>query len=234
MEWLSNGSRPLLMIRPIRILLAEDHALIRAGIRALLEKSPAMKVVAEAADSHQVLRLAKIRKPDVVVMDAALGGHSGLRTTAQLHRGQHPQIPVVLLSASDGHVATEAFKASASAYMLTTCKPAQLNLAIRNAFKGRRCITSGLIRGCRPDAFVECEGRPPPRSVLTARQREILRLIGEGTHTKAIASFLGVSPKTVEFHRMQLMNRLNTRTIAGLVRHAIRLGLVRIKVVKHN
>lgn len=223
------------MKRPIRILLADDHVLVRAGLRALLEKSPSMKVVAEAADSSQVLHLARIRKPDVVVMNAGLADHNGLHTTVRLHQRQHPRIPVVLLSMDrNGEAATQALKASASAYLLMKSKPAELGVAIRRVLKGRKYIDSSLIAPNRSISTVRCEGRLPSLPVLTARQRETLRLIGEGKNTKEIASLLGVSPKTVEFHRMQLMDRLKTRTIAGLVRHAMRLGLVTANHMAHS
>ena len=223
------------MKRPIRILLADDHLLVRAGLRALLEKSPSMKVVAEAADSSQVLRLARIRKPDVVVMDAALANHNGLHTTVRLHQGQRPRIPVVLLSMDrDGEEAVQALRASASAYLLMKSKPAELGLAIRKVVKGQKYVDSSISAQNRPTSTARCEGRLPSRPVLTARQRETLRLIGEGKNTKEIATLLGVSPKTVEFHRMQLMERLRTRTIAGLVRHAIRLGMVTANHITHT
>src|SRR5262245_21207364 len=214
------------MKRPIRILLADDHVLVRAGLRALLEKSASMKVVGEASDSGQVLRLAKIRKPDVVVMDAALADHNGFHTTFRLHQGQDRRIPVVLLSMRNGEGAMEALKASASAYLLMKSTPAELSLAIRKVVKGQKYIGSSIITQNGPVPTARCEGHLPLLPHLTARQRETLRLIGEGKNTKEIASLLHISPKTVEFHRMQLMDRLKTRTVAGLVRQAIRLGMV--------
>ena len=220
--------------KPIRILLADQHELVRSGIRALLEKSSRMKVVAEAANTGQVIRLARSVKPDIVIMNVALADHNGMWATTKLHEGQRTRIPVVLLSETDGHASAEAFKASASGYLLMNCRPSELNLAIRQALKGRRHISSTIPRHSRPNAPLKCEGRLTSHDVLTARQREILRLIAEGRNTKEIASLLGISPKTVEFHRMQLMNRLNTRTVAGLVRDAMRFGLVSIPTVHHN
>ena len=220
--------------KPIRILLADHDILSRAGIRALLERSPRMKVVAEAADSRQALRLARSCRPDVVVMDAALADHNGLWATTRLHQKHRVQVPVVLLSETDGHLAAEAFKASASAYLLMNCKPSELNLAIRRALQGKRYIGSPIIGHSRKAALCKCEGRAPSASRLTARQREILRLIAEGSNTKEIASFIGLSPKTIEFHRTKLMSHLNTRSIAGLVRHAIRLRLVSGTVENDN
>ena len=214
--------------RPIRVLLADEHTLIRAGLRALLEKSPTVKVVAEAADSGELLRLARVRKPDVVVMDAGLPNDNGVHATVRLHQLKQPRVPVILLTTSaNGGEALRAIKASASGYLRMKCKPGELSTAIQRVARGRTYLDSSIARKEGLGGVIPCEGRLPKRPVLSRRQWETLRLIAEGKNTKEIAALLNISTKTVDFHRMQLMNRLHTRTIAGLVRDAIRLDLVK-------
>jgi DNA-binding NarL/FixJ family response regulator len=229
LAWLRAQDAHALYIvsKNIRILLADDRALVRAGIRALVEKSHGMTIVGEAADSHQMLRLARTRRPDVVVMDDALPNGNGLHATVRLHQRQHPRIPVVMLSSSgNGEHASRAFRASASGYLLLKAKPSELGRAIRQVVRGRHYLDSSIAGTSRSITAVRCEGSASSRTALTSRQTETLRMIAEGRNTKEIASILGISTKTVDFHRMQLMNRLKTRTVAGLVREALRRGVV--------
>lgn len=207
----------------IRVLLADDRPLIRAGLRALLEKSPGLKIVAESTNCPEMLRLVRLRKPDVVVMDAALP-NGGLQATIRLHAHQRRRVPVVLLStAPNGHQAAEAFKASASGFLLMKAKPWELGAAIRRVVAGRRYLDSSIAGA--GVAQIQCEGKSELSLGLSPRQMETLRMIVSGRNTKEIAALLGVSTKTVDFHRARLMERLKARTIAGLVREAIRHGL---------
>lgn len=213
--------------KPIRILLVDDRGLVRAGLRALLERSSAMKIIGEAANKHQMLRLARQRRPDVIVLDAALPNGNGLHATALLHRRQQPQIPVILLcTVSNGDHAARAFQASASGFVLIKSKPRELTAAIRHVMKGIPYVDSAIARHLPHGRAVPCEGHVMASPHLTARQTETLQMIADGRNTKEIASALGVSPKTVDFHRSQLMDRLKTRSVAGLVREAMRRGLI--------
>jgi len=209
----------------IRIVLADDHLFIRGAIRALLEKSKSMKVVAEAADCREMLRLVEKRKPDVVVMNTELPADNGLHATTRLHQQPGPRIPVVLIGARNGEQALRALKASASGYVLMNSSPKELGMAIKRVIRGQTYLSPSIGSQNTPIRLVRCESRVPSPVVLSQRQRETLRLIAEGNNTKEIASILGVSPKTVEYHRVQLMKRLKTRTLSGLIRQAFRMDL---------
>jgi DNA-binding NarL/FixJ family response regulator len=214
--------------RPLRVLLADEHALIRAGIRSLLEQSPAFKVVAEAENSGEMLRFARRLRPDIIVMESSLPNDDGIHATARLHQLQQPRVPVILLAPNtNGHEALRAMKASASGYLMMTSRPVELRKAIRQVMNGRTYLDPSLVHAKGLRGVIVCEGGLPQRPVLSRRQRETLRLLAEGKNTKEIAAFLRISPKTVDFHRVQLMNRLKTHTVAGLVRDAIRLGLIK-------
>ena len=157
------------MSKKIRILLADDRALVRAGLRALLEKSPDLEIVAEAVNSHELLRMAKTRWPDVVVMDAALPNGNGLQATVRLHE-RNSRIPVVLLSTTaNGERASQAFKASASGFLLMKAKPRELGMAIRRVVRGRRYLDSSLA-GAPRTAGVPCESSLPSSTALSPRR----------------------------------------------------------------
>jgi DNA-binding NarL/FixJ family response regulator len=210
--------------RPIRVLLADDHTLVRAGIRALIQNLDGVEVIAETGDGQEALRLAEELRPDVLLLDVAMPGLNGLDTAA---RASKLRIRVLILSmhANEEYV-LRALRAGASGYIVKDAATTELEIAIRAAVRGEIYLSPAVSRHVI-EAYVDrLGGEESPLEHLTPRQREILQLIAEGQTTKAIAIKLGLSAKTVETHRMQLMKRLDVHDIASLVRHAIRLGLV--------
>jgi len=217
---------------PIRVVLADDHALVRAGIRALLENIEGVAVVAEAGDGRAALRAVAEHQPDVVLMDIAMAGLNGLEATARIAR-EHPAVRVVILSmhANEEYV-LRALQAGAIGYLLKDADTAELELAVRAAARGEAYLSPAVSRHLIAD-YVRRVGQDPQLaeslshglSLLTPRQREVLQLIAEGRTTREIARLLNISVKTVETHRAQLMERLDIHDVAGLVRYAIRAGL---------
>jgi DNA-binding NarL/FixJ family response regulator len=213
-------------MKNLRVLIADDHALVRSGIRALVETLEGVEVVAETGDGVDALALIEKHRPDVVLMDITMPRLSGLEATARITR-EHPDVHVIVLSmhASEEYV-WQALRAGAAGYVLKDAGLAELNLAIRAAARGEkylsptmsRHVVDGYVRGLTPELS--------PLERLTSRQREILQLVAEGLTTKEIAEKLHLAVKTVETHRGQLMSRLDIHDIAGLVRYAIRVGLI--------
>ena len=211
---------------PTRVLIADDHALVRAGIRALLEKVAEVEVVAEAADGREALDLIRKHQPHVVLMDIAMPGINGLDATARLVE-RHPEIRVIILSmhASEEY-ALQALRAGAAGYLLKDADLLELERAIVAVARGETYLSPAISKHVIADYKRRVAEQPEPIDRLTPRQREVLRLIAEGLSTKEIAFKLGLSVKTVETHRAQLMERLEIRDVAGLVRFAIRSGLI--------
>jgi DNA-binding NarL/FixJ family response regulator len=214
-------------MRPIRVLLADDHALVRAGLRRLLHDMEGVEVVAEAADGREALRLIEQVHPDVVLMDIVMPELNGLDATARV-AARFPEVRVIILSmnASEEYV-LQALKAGAVGYLLKDNSPAELEQAVRAVFDGGTYLTAAVSRhviaGFLQRAGASAAGTP---ARLTSRQREVLQLIAEGNTTKEIAKKLGIGVKTAETHRTQLMDALDIHDIAGLVRYAIRTGLI--------
>ncbi len=217
---------------PIRVVLADDHALVRAGIRALLENIEGVSVVAEASDGRAALRAVADHRPDVVLMDIAMAGLNGLEAAARLAR-EHPAVRVVMLSmhANEEYV-LRALQAGAIGYLLKDADTAELELAVRAAARGEAYLSPAVSRHLIADYMRRVGQTPQPAeslsyslSLLTPRQREVLQLIAEGRTTREIARLLNISVKTVETHRAQLMERLDIHDVASLVRYAIRAGL---------
>lgn len=210
----------------VRILLADDHTLMRAGIRSLLEKIPGVEVVGEAADGREALALVRAHLPNVVLMDIAMSGLNGLEATARVVK-EFPQVRVIILSmhANEEYV-LQTLRTGASGYLLKDSATAELELAIQAVARGDTYLSPAISKRVIDDYLSRVNGEKSPLDQLTPRQREILQLIAEGKSTKEIAFLLNVSIKTVETHRLQLMDRLGIHDIPGLVRHAMRLGLV--------
>jgi DNA-binding NarL/FixJ family response regulator len=215
------------LTQTIRVILADDHTLVRAGIRALLEKLPDVQVVGEAGNGRDVLELAKTERPDVVLMDIAMPGLNGLESTARIIQ-ESPGARVIVLSMHhhEEYIA-RALKAGASGYLLKKAATAELHSALQHVMQGELYISKEISdRVARRFSAANGEASNSPLEQLTRRQREILQLIAEGQNTKQIADILKVSPKTVEYHRVKLMNCLNVHDIPGLVRFALRTGLI--------
>ncbi|MDR3633489.1 MAG: response regulator transcription factor [Isosphaeraceae bacterium] len=211
---------------PIRVLVADDHTLVRAGIRALLEGLEGVEVVAEAGDGLEALALVEVHRPDFLLTDIAMPRMSGLELTSRVTRDL-PSTRVIILSMySAEEYARRALLAGASGYLLKESGLAELEIAVRAVARGETYLSPAISKHVIV-SYLERTGATPAESDrLTPRQREVLRQVVEGKTTKAIARSLGVSAKTVETHRTQLMDRLDIHDLAGLVRYAIRVGLV--------
>lgn len=209
----------------ISVLLADDHDLVRAGVRVLLQGISGVKVLAEADDGRKALELVKIHQPDVVLMDIAMPGLNGLEATSRIVK-ESPRTRVIILSmhSSEEHV-LGALRRGAAGYLLKDASPSELETAVRSVARGESYLSPPISRQVIED-YRQRTQSASPMDTLTPRQREILQLIAEGRSTKEIASLLEVSVKTVETHRAQLMERLDIHDVPGLVRYAIRTGLV--------
>lgn len=212
------------------VLIADDHTLVRAGIRSLLEKLPGIEVVAEASDGREVLRLVAEHQPQIVLMDLAMPNLNGLDTTRALTES-YPKVRVIILSIySDEEHVYQALRVGASGYLLKGASIEELELAIRSVARGETFLSPQVSRPVI-DEYVRRTNASGPGDNLSSRQRQVLQLVAEGKTTKQVALELNISVKTVESHRAQLMDRLNIHDIAGLVRFAIRMGLVKVGLI---
>lgn len=210
----------------IRVLLADDHNIVREGLRSLLEKEPDIEVVAMADNGRTAVRLAGELKPDVAVLDIAMPEMNGIEATRRINR-ENPEIRVLTLSMhSARRFVTEALSAGAKGYLLKDCASEELVRAIRTIAADETYL-SPKVAGLIVKDYLKHSPvtTPSADSCLTNREREILQLIAEGESTKEIAFKLGVSIKTVETHRQQIMKKLNLNGVADLTRYAIREGL---------
>lgn len=211
-----------------RVVLAEDHMLVRTGMRLLLESFPDVTVVGEASNGLEALQLIEELRPDCVVMDLAMPGTSGLEA---VHRSttQFPGIPILVVSMhADEAYVQQALAAGAAGYLLKGSDKEEFETALRTVTRGGTYLTPAISKTV-VSALTKASGHSSPGSQLerlTARQRDVLSLVAEGNSTKQIAARLGLSAKTVEAHRGAIMERLGIRDLAGLVRFAIRAGLV--------
>jgi DNA-binding NarL/FixJ family response regulator len=211
----------------IRVLLADDHELFRAGIRSLVQTFDGIEIVAEASDGREVLELCQTHKADVVLMDIIMPQLNGLDATARL-AAISPQTRTIILSmnATEEYI-MHALRCGAAGYLLKNISPRELEQAIRAVVRGETYLSPAISKHVIAAYLGRVGGdtiRPVER--LTGRQREVLQLVAEGDTTKEIARKLKVSPKTVEMHRSQLMKVLDIHDIAGLTRYAIRIGLI--------
>ncbi len=214
-------------VKRMRVLLADDHTLVRAGIRALLEKIPEIEVVGEASDGRQVLDLIKIQQPEVVLLDISMPGLNGLQALAHITR-DFPLVRVIILSMhhNDEYV-WQALKSGASGYLLKRAATTELPVALTTVIGGEIYLSREIATQFRTKfPLQQIAHSLSPLDQLTLRQREILQLLAEGQTTKAIALVLKVSDKTVEYHRAKLMVRLNIFDLPGLVRFALRTGVI--------
>lgn len=210
----------------LRVLLADDHVLVRTGIRMLLQKSEGVEVVGEADDGRRAVALVQELRPQIVLMDISMPSLNGLDATAQIVR-DCPQTRVIILSmsADEAHV-LQALRAGASGYLLKDASPEELTLALQAVARGDTWLTPRVSKQVVEGYVGRLGDGETTLDALTPRQREILQLIAEGQGTKEIAFKLGLSVKTVETHRAQIMDRLSIRDVPGLTRFAVRTGLV--------
>jgi DNA-binding NarL/FixJ family response regulator len=211
-----------------RVVLAEDHTLVRMGMRLLIESIPGITVVGEAADGFEALQLIEQHRPDCVLMDLAMPGLSGLEAVRRATK-EFAGIPILVLSMhADEAYVHQALSAGAAGYLLKGSDKQELEFALRTVCRGETYLTPAISKTVVAALTKKSERRGVSSHVelLTLRQLEVLRLVAEGNSTKQVAARLGLSAKTVEAHRGAIMERLGIRDLAGLVRFAMRAGLV--------
>jgi DNA-binding NarL/FixJ family response regulator len=220
-------------MKKIRVLLADDHTLVRAGLRLLLEREAGVQIVGEASDGHEALQLSKTSQPDIIPMDLSMPRLNGLEATVRVTRAC-PQVRVIILSMYDTpDYVVQALRAGAKGYLLKDAVPTELALAVQAVARGEIYLSAAVSKPVITDYVQRLSGKGrrggqeiSPAKPLTSRQREILQLIAEGRTTKEIATTLQVTENTVETHRRRLMTRFGVHAVAGLVRAAIRLGVI--------
>lgn len=214
-------------MKPLRVVLADDHALVRAGIRSLLERMPGVEVVGEADTGLAALALIEAHQPDVALLDIAMRGLNGLEVATRV-ASVWPQVRVIILSmhANEEYV-TQALRAGAVGYLLKDSAVAELDVALEAASRGETYLSPAISRTVITGYLSRLPGAGRgTASPLTPRQREILTLVANGQSTKKIAHTLNLSVKTVETHRAQLMERLDIHDVPGLVKYALHVGLI--------
>ena len=213
-------------MRPIRILLADDHTLVRAGIRSLLESIDDVEVVAEAGEGREALDLIAKHRPDVALLDIGMPGLNGLEVAKRTPQAS-PRTRIIILSMhADPAYVKKALRVGAVGYLLKGASVTELPLAVQAVMRGESYLTPKISSSVVEGILAQDAQESDPLDDLTTRQREILQLIAEGQSTKEIAGILDISVKTVESHRLRMMDRLDIHDVPGLVRFAIRAGLV--------
>ena len=215
----------------IKVLIADDHQIVRQGLRTLLEREPDLKVVAQSEDGRSTVRLARELAPEVIIMDVAMPDLNGIEATRQIVT-ERPQVKVIALSMyADRRFVVNMLKAGASGYLLKDCAYEELVRAIRVVLAHKTYLSPGVT-----DIVVRdyVQGGPTDQgasvfSLLSPREREVLQLMSEGKSTNKIADSLHVSVKTIETHRQQVMHKLNIHNVAGLTKYAIREGLTSVE-----
>lgn len=216
------------MSSPIRVLLAEDHTIVREGLKALLEHQPEVEIVGEASDGKLAVEQATALQPDVVVMDLSMPGLNGVDATRQIRRTLPDTHVLVLSMYSTEDYVRPAIRAGAGGFLLKGSGLTDLVAAIKAVASGNAFFSPEVARIVLQDSQRAQTHGVEDRvgAELTPREREVLRLVAEGNSSPEIAKLLGLSVKTVEGHRGRIMAKLDTHNVAGLVRHAIRIGLV--------
>ena len=207
---------------PYSVLLADDHEILRQGLRVLLERS-GFEVVGEASNGHEAVQLAARLKPDVAVLDFVMPGLNGKDAGVQIRRVSRATRTIILTMCTERHYVLDAMRSGVSGYVLKSQAAADLVCAIREAMRNGVYLSPGIsstiVDACRT-------GTSLPNDPLTPREREVLQLVAEGRTTKEIAVALGLSVKTAETHRSKIMRKLEIHETAGLVRYAIRQGML--------
>lgn len=207
---------------PVSVMLADDHQIFRQGLRALLERER-FDVVGEAGDGHEAVQLAERLKPDVVVLDFVMPLLNGLDASTQIQRVSPHTRSILLTMYTEDQYVLEALRAGLRGYVIKTQAAADLVRAIREVLQNGVYLSPGISRTL-VDAYLS--GTAMPADPLTPRERQVLQLVAEGKTTKEVAMVLGLSVKTAETHRTKIMRKLEIHETAGLVRYAIRRGLV--------
>ncbi|UCF95843.1 MAG: response regulator transcription factor [Spirochaetaceae bacterium] len=215
----------------VRILLADDHQIMREGLKALLGRLPSVQVVAEAENGIEALKLARQEKPDIIVMDIAMPDINGIEVTRQL-KSELADIKIIALSMhSDRRFVSEILKAGASAYVLKQAAFEDLESAIKAVMKDRTFLSADILDSVVSDYVSQLTNSEyEAYRQLSDRERQVLQLLAEGNSTKEIAFKLHVSVKTIESHRQNIMNKLGIRTLAGLTKFAVREGLTSLDI----
>jgi DNA-binding NarL/FixJ family response regulator len=213
--------------QPLQVVLADDHPIVRAGIRAELEKMPGVVIAGEATDGRDAVEMVRSLQPKVVFMDISMKSMNGIEATTRITK-EFPNVRVIILSVHQTEqYFWQALKAGASGYLLKKAAIPELSTALERVARGEIYLTAEMSnRLVKKLPLQQIAHQKTPLEKLTSRQREILQLIAEGQTTKAIGLILKVSPKTVEYHRAKLMERLNIFDIPGLVRFALQSGLI--------
>lgn len=206
----------------IRVILADDHEMIRQGLKALIEQHR-IEVVGEAANGHEAIRLTEELHPDVAVVDLAMPLLNGLDAARQIVQASPTTKTILLTQHAEDQYVMEALRAGIRGYVLKSQATLELIQSIREVYKGTMYLSPGVSRPL-VEAYLAKTDRPS--DPLTPRERQVIQLIAEGKTTKEIAVLLGVSVKTAEFHRTRLMEKLDIHETAGLVRYAIRRGMI--------
>lgn len=206
----------------VRVLLADDHEIVRQGLRVLLERE-GFQVVGEASDGHEAAKLCEASHPEVAILDLSMPLLNGVDAAREIMRS-NPRTKVVLLTMhTEDHLVLESLRAGVTGYVLKTKAASELVQALRAVCRGEMFLTQSISRTI-VQAFLK--NTPMPGNPISDRERQVLQLVAEGKTTKEIASLLGISIKTAESHRSNLMDKLNIHDTAGLVRYAIRIGLI--------
>ena len=211
----------------LRVIIADDHAVVRQGIRSVLEEVEGLEVVAEAGDGNEVLALTEEHDPDVVVLDVTMPGKTGLEVAKELRDAGRSVRVLILSMHDDPEYVLQAVRAGADGYVLKDVAPAELREAVRAVHEGREYfsarVTHQLSVGLRKE--LEEEQRRSRLDSLTARETQVLVLVAQGHTNRSIAKELEISPRTVETHRERVMAKLRIRTVAGLTRFVLEHGL---------
>lgn len=206
----------------LRVLLAEDHAMFRQGVRSILERG-GFQIVGEATNGREAVRLVRRLNPDVAVVDLAMPVLNGVEAAREIAKRSPGTRTVLLTMFSESAYVLEALKAGVRGYVLKGQASSDLTQALREVAQGRTYLSPAVAEAVVEALLRTQDANPDP---LTPQERQVLQLVAEGNTSKRIADVLGVSPKTAEFHRSRIMEKLHVRNTAGLVRYAVRQGLV--------
>ncbi len=215
-------------MRKIRIVLADDHKLMRSGLRVLLEQQTDLTVVGEASDGREAVALVASQKPDVLVMDIGMPSLNGIEAAAQIMQS-HPEISIVMLSMhSDESYVMRALRAGAKGYLLKDSAEADLIRAVHSVAEGKSFFSPAVSKVLLDDYVrkLKRSGTDDPYDLLTPREREVLQLVAEGKSNKDIAQLLNLSVYTVETHRSNIMEKLNLHGVPELILYAVRKGII--------